>query len=596
MYRIISSRLPTGYVADSAEPLPEALAHPPDDLKEIRQIMYDAVQSERRKVGQRFQTLEESIDSTKSRVLSILRRKPILDKDGKDTGSVNYVADGFWNPVSGTGSLDDPGVYNYAYIPVSMSPQEATAYYASGGIPAVITDKKAKGALLNGYSFEGDGWEQDELKRLHDYAERVGFGAAVSDSLRDGLVYGGAVCYPRLKQDTSATLEYSVQQLLEEKIITADCIEHFVTTDRWNTVIVPNWNVTARDYLTPDYYYIPIGGVKVATKRSAVVRPKMLPYWGMLPQIGWGISDFEGYIPAYLAYRLVIMAIPIMAQQMSLLFHEIPLDGVIAMNGLESVRELLAHNDQVVRSWSIMHPASISSFGKVGAVERHYEGFDGLVKILQTDVCACAELPQTVLFPAEPHGLADSRGEDVTLKQAESVQKIAITVAPQFKRVTQILAYSCFGPDYFNNEAGKHKIQTLSLSFNPPSIQTPSEKAETGGKFAQFVANLTTAEFTPKVIMELAKQFFPDVEITDEMMDEIAGVGEGATAKDYADVLNEGGFADQVVKAGEDRQIANALGAGGLTQSLAAGGDVEINQALEGLPEALAAGNGNGKR
>ena len=232
MYQVInrSRQNPDKHVSDAAE---KEANHSLDDIAEIKRIMYGATLARRAEVGDSFQTVDEFCKK---------------------------VHDGFWNPRSGIGSQDDPGRYNYAYIPVSMSPQEATAYYASGGIPQTIIDKKAKGTLLNGYTFEGDGWTPDEFKRMHDYGERIGFGVAIADSLRDGLVYGGAIGYPRFKQDTVHTLELTQAELLKGGFITQHCIDHFVTTDRWNCVLVPNWNVTARDYLTPSHYYVPIGG------------------------------------------------------------------------------------------------------------------------------------------------------------------------------------------------------------------------------------------------------------------------------------------------------------------------------------------------
>ena len=65
---------------------------------------------------------------------------------------------------------------------------------------------------------------------------------------------------------------------------------------RWNTTFVPNFRIGAQDYLFAKQYYVPLAGVSVKTERSAVIRPKLLPYWGAIQQLGWGISDFEGYM------------------------------------------------------------------------------------------------------------------------------------------------------------------------------------------------------------------------------------------------------------------------------------------------------------
>jgi hypothetical protein len=539
VYAIINRKRPHAerVVADSEET--EAL-HPMDDIDEIKSIMYETTLAKRAEVGDTFQTLG---DFTKG------------------------VRDAFWNPKSGIGSRDDPGQYNYAFIPVSMSPQEATAYYASGGIPAVIIDKKAKGPLLNGYTFEGEGWSPDEFKQMHDYGEKRGFGVAIADSLRDGLIYGGAVAYPRLKQDKVHTLGMSQAELLKGGFITKDCIDHFVTTDRWNCVIVPNWNVTARDYLMPSHYYIPIGGVKVATERSAVVRPKMLPYWGMLPQIGWGVSDFEGYIPSILGYQIAISQIPIMFQQMSVLFHSIPIDGMLAQNGVDALKEFIELNNQILESASLVHPSTISAVGEMQVVEHHFENADMMVKLLMIDIGARSGIPMSVIFADQPKGLADSNEADVLLKQAESIIKIAITVRPQYRNFCRMLAYSCFGPEYFSSPLGAKKLNSLALSFNPPSVQSNKEKAESGGKFADMMQKLVASDIPVDAALKITLEFFKDVELPKDVMDRLTAIPEAMSAPDYANVLQSGGLVEKLIGQ-RPASIQSVLNAGNVAEKV----------------------------
>jgi len=541
VYQIINASRPNPdhVVADSEE---EEARHSLEDINSIKTIMYDETLARRATVGDSFQSID---DFTKR------------------------VHDGFWNPVNGIGSADDPGMYNYAYIPVSMSPQQATAYYASGGIPAVIIDKKSKGPLLNGYTFDGDVWEPDEFKEMHDYGEKIGFGIALSDSLRDGNIYGGAVSYPRLKQDTVHSLELSQADLLKGGYITKDCIDHFVTTDRWNCVIVPNWNVTARDYLMPSHYYIPIGGVKVATERSAVIRPKMLPYWGMLSQIGWGVSDFEGYIPSVLSYQIMMASLTIVFQQMSLLFHQIPVDGLMAQNGQDASEWMFKHNDEVMRAWSMTHPVTISSAGEVKTVERHFENVDALVRLVQTDIGARSGIPSSVIFAEQPKGLADSNEADVLLKQAESIIKIAITVRPQYRNLCRMLAYSCFGPDYFDNPDGVKKLNSLALSFNPPSVQSNKEKAESGGKFADMMQKLVASDIPVDAALKITLEFFEDVEIPDDVMARLTAIPESMAPPDYAKVLQTGGLVEKLIGQKQSTPaLASVLSAGNISEAL----------------------------
>ena len=261
------------------------------------------------------------------------------------------------------------------------------------------------------------------------------------------------------------------------------------------------------------------------------------------------------------------MSIPVMAQQMSLLFHFIPLDGAIAQNGISGIEDLLENNDQVMRAWSIMHPATVNSFGEVKAIERHYEGFPELVQVLQVDIGARAEIPQSVIFPSQPKGLADSRGEDVLLKQAESIQKISIAVGPQFKRVVKILALSCFGPEYFG--ANMTKLETLC------AVVQPSERAEQRGegrerREVRGVRVRSSGEtYPPDMVLELAKQFFPDVEITPEMMARIASIPENAVAPEYEQALTSGGLVEKLLQAAPTPSLDAVLKQGDIAGKLA---------------------------
>lgn len=483
-----------------ADHLRHPIAHSTDDIEELKRIQYNAVRAGRVADGVGYQTLDEA----KKRMTS-------------------FVTDGFWNPLAGVGSYDDPGMYAFAYVPVTMSPQEATAYYSSGGIPQVIIDKKAKGVMTEGYGFEGDGWQPDEIKRLHDYGEQTGYGDAIANAIRDGLIYGGSVLYPQMYQDDARTLEMNVEGMLAAGVLKLNSISHWVATDRWNCVMVPNWNVTAKDYLFPSHYYVPLGGVKVATARSAVVRPRMLPYWGMLPQMGWGISDYEGYVPSILAYQILIASIPIMAQQMSLLFHELPLDATIAMNGIDDLKEFIAHNDDAMRTWSMTHPRTVNTIGKIGAVERSYQNFDQLAKLLREDIGARSEMPESVIFFSQAGGFQDSKDEGNLLKQAQAVRKIAVAVGPQLKATARILAMSCFGPEYFQGEVGKRKLRTLALTFDPPEVETPAQRAESGAKFATTFNQLVGSNLPVDIAMKLTLIFFPKVEIPKDIMERLEG-------------------------------------------------------------------------
>jgi len=461
------------------------------------------------------------IDGIKERLFEEVKAGYVNDGisfQSLDEFKKHMVTDGFVNVMANVNTPMDTGYYNQAYTPVAMGPMEATASYSSGGLPQLIIDKKAKSVLLNGYQFESKHpyWDSPKIMRLKEYADSTGFANKLVDSLRDGFIYGGSVLYPAFKRDDVNSYRQSLRQLIKGKVLTKDAISHWVAIDRWNTVVVPEYNITAQDYLFAKQYYVPIAGVSVATERSAVVRPKELPYWGAIRQLGWGVSDYEGYIKSILAYEIMISSIPIMAQQMSLLMHEIPLDGAIAQNGIEAVRDFMAENDAQLRSWSMNNPKTINAFGKIYAVDRTYTGYDGLGMMLRQDIAAQSGIPESVLFHTQPKGFSNNT-EEVLLKQSETIRMSQNSLLPMLQSCIHIMAISCFGPD---DELIKN-LPYLQLSFETPVVATETERSEASARYAAALSSLVQSGVPAGEAVNLLKQFFREIEISGEFIDAV---------------------------------------------------------------------------
>lgn len=481
-YAILNNK---DYTADSSRPG----SHSIDDIDSIQQIAFEEVKANLVKDGLSFQSLEEC--------------KQLIAKDG------------FYNPMSNINTPQDAGYYNQAFVPIAMGPMDATASYSSGGLPQLIIDKKAKSVLLNGYQFESKHsfWTHDKLSRLKEYADSIGFQAKLVDALRDGFIYGGSVLYPSFKKDDVNTFRLGVKQLLKQGILSKDCISHWVHADRWNTVVIPDYNITAQDYLFAKQYYIPLAGLSVATERSAVIRPKELPYWGAIRQLGWGSSDYEGYIKSILGYEVLIASIPIMAQQMSLLIHEIPLDGIIAQNGLESARDFMKENDDQLRRWSMNNPKTVNAFGKISTVNRSYTGYDDLGMMLRQDIAAQSGIPEAVLFHTQPKGFSNNTEESL-LKQSETVRMTQNAILPILRPLVEIMVVSCFGPE----EEFIKALPYLQINFESPVVATETERSESSARYAASLSSLVTAGVPIKEAVELMQQFFREIEISGDFL------------------------------------------------------------------------------
>ena len=506
-----------------------------------------------------FETVKDSFDDADIETQSINEYKQVVMFDlnakmkklkGELRGNINQmVTDGFYNPMSGVGTYNDPGMYNSSYVPLIMSPQEASSYYSSGGIPKVIIDKKAKIPLLNGYQFVGD-LTPDNLKMLKEYSQKVGFDRAILSGNRDGFTYGGSCIVPIFKKDEPDTYQLKIDELLKQKIIDKDCIDYFFTADRWNMITVPDYDITAKDYLQPKFFFVPLGAMKINTKRAALINPSPLPYWAAIRQLGWSCSDFEGWMRQLMAYNIIIASIPIMAQQLSLLLHEIPLEGVIAENGPDYAQQFIKKNEEQLRKWSLYNPMALNTFGKLSVIDRNFSGIQELVQISRQDVSANCSIAESVIFHTQPTGFSDNQ-EDLTLKQSETIKLYETELKYNLRNVIEIIVISCFGP----NSPQAKKAGTVNIDFSAPVVLSDEKKADAGLKFTQGVAQLVTAGMPLDMAIQNMRQFFPMYEISDEDLDRL---------KDFSEKNQpESNMNGQENKKGVWQNIQEKLGIGG---------------------------------
>lgn len=422
-----------------------------------------------------------------------------------------FVKDSFYNPVTGIGTPIDPGYFNTADIPISLSPMEATSFYSSGGIPRAIIDKKVKGIFLNDYNFKSSKWSNKDIETLKEYSIKKGFERVLKDGIRDGLIYGGSAIIPSFKRDTPVSYAYNRKQL--KRFITKDSLDFIWNADRWNLVMVPNFNISDKDYLHPETMYCPIAGLNINTVRMALIKPNRLPYWGTLRQIGWGQSDFEGWIRSVMAYNIMMSSIPIMSQQMSLVYHEMPMDGIIAQNGPDAAQEFAEANSRALAEWSLAKPKTMNSFGKIGTIERNFSGYSDLAMLLRQDISAKSGVPESSLFYTQATGFTDN-DSDTTVKQAETLKGLGDDIAPQLQPIIEMMIYSCFGPDSPQAETARE----VEICFDSPSIVTDEQRAKLGSNFFSMIQTGTGSGMRLDNAAEVASQFIPDLEIDEEMI------------------------------------------------------------------------------
>ncbi|MBQ1778227.1 MAG: DUF1073 domain-containing protein [Acidaminococcaceae bacterium] len=464
---------------------------------------------------------ENMIKDYGSRIEAMQKEAEARAKMAKEPG---IVQDGYYNPVSGIGTIIDPGMQTESFIPVSITPTEATSYYANAGLPARVIDKKAGVLALDGVHFECDAFTPEDLQKLEARAQECGFNEAYSQSITQALIFGGAVTYPAIDGDNPIRTQKGIDELLTEIRKEKDFIRYWITADRWNCVFVPDYNITAQDYLYAKSLFIPLGGVRVNTERMAMVRPKRLPFWGAIQQMGWATSDFEGWIKDYEAYQIMKMSLPIMAQQSSLMYHAIPADGLIIENGPEFAKTFFKENEAQMREWSMLHPKAINSVGEIKILERTYSGFRDLINESRLAFCASCGLAESVLFQEKATGLASDNQDDIKLKQSETARLLFNQVEPAFKNCIKLLVADTFGK---NSEQYQHADE-VHIKRDDGVVMTDQEKAQIGQSLAQTAGAFVSMGAPLTTALKAADKLMKDGELDEKIMDELtAGEAEG---------------------------------------------------------------------
>ena len=491
------------------------------ELEEIRDELVGYVQDARpgtQSAEEMKKTLITNFPAKiKARMEAMLAEEKLRNTPG-------IVQDGYANPATGIGTAIDPGMNVDSFIPISILPNEATSYYAGGGIPARIINKKAGCLSLDGVHFECSDLTPDDITELEDYANECGFSDAYADATTQALIFGGDACYPVVDGDNPLTMQLTLEQIKMKMGDKKKFIRYWVNADRWNCVFVPDYNITAQDYLYARSLFIPLGGVRVNTQRMAMVRPQKLPFWGAIQQMGWATSDFEGWIKDFESYQIMKMSLPIMAQQSSLMYHAIPADGVIIENGPEFTEKYMEENEKQMREWSMLHPRAINSVGEIKILDRTYSGYHDLLNEARLGLCASSGVAESILFEEKATGLASDNREDVTLKQSEMIRLLFNNVAPAFKNCIELLVCSCFGA---NSEQAKH-ARKVRIKADNGFVLSEVEKSQLGQSFAGIVGQLTAMGTPMETAFKLAQKFIPSAEIDDEIMESIgAGESEG---------------------------------------------------------------------
>ena len=464
-----------------------------------------------------LQTITERANRNIGAVMDCIKTgKNVNAKEMHRTAIRDSMLNGRWN----ISNAKDPSMSNIALPNIYISPWEASALYSQKGIFETVINKKSKSILLNGLSIENSHFSQKQLDIVNEKAEIHNFKNILSNGTRDSLTYGGDLIFPMFKKDTPLTMSLSLNALLKLGVLKKDCIDFFVSLDRWNTFIIPPYNPTQKDFLMPDVYTIPFLGSDVNSKRCArIVTAQQAGYWGQVINQGWGISDLCGYLQSGMNYKVAVQSLPLMIQQMSILARTINVDGVLATEGSNALDALVEQDTIRTREASIDNPVTMDVLGDIKSIDRNFGQVPELIRLLRQDFSSDATIPEPMLFSSEKGNF--SSGDDTQgnqSKQWESVKMIHKDVESQCKQLAKIMIIDALGTDDSIVEA----LPYTKIKFDEPVIANAVERSQIGKNLSENVFNLVSARIPIDVATEMAyKNASMDMNIPAEILDKL---------------------------------------------------------------------------
>lgn len=463
---------------------------------------------------------------------------------GEPVNIRDSILNGRWNIANGA----DPAMSTLSLPNVYISPYEANSLYSQKGIFETIINKKAKSILLNGIRLENSHLTQEQIDEITEHMEIKNFKEMLSDAVLNSLVYGGSLVFPMFKKESPYTTALPLSALLKSGVVGKDCVDYFVTLDRWQTFIIPPYNPVQRDFMYPEVYTVPfLGGDVHHTRCGRVVTARQAGYWGQVINQGWGISDLCGYLQSGMNYKVAVQSLPLMIQQMSILARVINVDGVLATEGSNALDALVEGNTIVTREASADNPVTMDVLGDIKSINRNFGQVPELIRLLRQDLASDAVIPEPMLFSSEKGNF--SSGDDTQgnlAKQHESIKMLHKEVEGQFRQLAKIMIVDALGTD-------KEVMESLpytKVHFDEPVVANALERAQIGKYFSEEVFNLVSARLPVDLAVDIASKNVSQSLVNSMILDKLKDV------QNEADEQNRMQF-EQRMEMG-DVQIENA--------------------------------------
>lgn len=498
-----------------------------DSVEEINTEIHDASKADAEiKLQRSFKSLkqvqEDSVKAASKAAITIFSAKnsakPKNIKQIYDASFSTY--DSVYNDRLNIGNSADASTDVSITPNIWISPWEAAAVYSQKGLIETVINKKSKSIMLNGIKIQNSRLTAKQIDKVSENFFAKASAQLLSDNVCNALVYGGGLTFPMFKKDTPLTMNLPMSALLKNGVLGRDCIDRFISLDRWNTMIIPAKSPTQREFEKPDSFYIPYLGQWVSGQRcSRIVTAKQPGWFGYMFNQGWGLSDITGYYKEFCDYTISIRQIPLMLKQMSILVRTINPDGVLATEGSNALDTLLEDSSIHMRDVSANNPIQMDVIGELTSINRDFAEVVDLMRLLQQDFGAKSNVPAPLIWSYEKG--AFSSGDDTEgqlSKQWEATKYMHKDVEIQLKPFAMLMVIDTLG-------ATADVISALpytQIKFDTPLVASAVERANVGKALSEAMFEYVGSQVPMDKALAIVSNFATDdMSISSDMLDEL---------------------------------------------------------------------------
>lgn len=498
-----------------------------DSVEEINTEIHDASKADAEiKLERSFKSLkqvqEDSLKAANKAAITIFSAKNSAQpKNIKQIYDASFSThDSVYNDRLNIGNRADAATDVSITPNIWISPWEAAAVYSQKGLIETVINKKSKSIMLNGIKIQNPRLTAKQIDKISENFFAKASAQLLSDNVCNALVYGGGLMFPMFKKDTPLTMNLPMSALLKNGVLGKDCIERFISLDRWNTMIIPAKSPTQRDFEKPESFYIPYLGQWVSGQRcSRIVTAKQPGWFGYMFNQGWGLSDITGYYKEFCDYTISIRQIPLMLKQMSILVRTINPDGVLATEGSNALDTLLEDSSIHMRDVSANNPIQMDVIGELTSINRDFAEVVDLMRLLQQDFGAKANVPAPLIWSYEKG--AFSSGDDTEgqlSKQWEATKYMHKDVEIQLKPFAMMMVIDTLG-------ATAEVISALpytQIKFDTPLVASAVERANVGKALSEAMFEYVGSQVPMDKALAIVSNFATDdMSISSDMLDEL---------------------------------------------------------------------------